>query len=71
MIEEERRKDSNVAHEGEITRNLKSFAARRTDIFGDDEVAIGGMRIRDAKLNLGPLAALKDNCPRARVPQRR
>ena len=41
QIEEERRKDSNVAQEGEINRNLKQFAARRTDIFGDDEVGIG------------------------------
>merc|ERR1719221_437620 len=39
--EEERRKDSNVAGGDDINRNLKSFAARRTDIFGDKEVAIG------------------------------
>jgi len=39
--DEERRKDSNVAGGDDINRNLKSFAARRTDIFGDQEVAIG------------------------------
>ena len=33
--------DSNVAGGDDINRNLKSFAARRTDIFGDQEVAIG------------------------------
>ena len=33
--------DSNVAGGEDINRNLKSFAARRTDIFGDQEVAIG------------------------------
>lgn len=41
QLEEERRKDSNVAGGDDINRNLKSFAARRTDIFGDKEVAIG------------------------------
>ena len=41
QIEEERRKDSNVAVGDDISKNLQSFAARRTDIFGDDEVAIG------------------------------
>jgi len=41
QLEEERRKDSNVAGGEDINRNLKSFAARRTDIFGDKEVAIG------------------------------
>jgi len=41
QIEEERRKDSNIAEGDDIGRNLKSFAARRTDIFGDKEVGIG------------------------------
>jgi len=41
QLEEERRKDSNVAGDEDINRNLKSFAARRTDIFGDKEVGIG------------------------------
>merc|ERR1719217_1656975 len=41
QIEEDRRKDSNLAGLDDINKNLKSFAARRTDIFGDDEVAIG------------------------------
>eukprot|EP00965_Chrysotila_dentata_P184373 6086768-Pleurochrysis_carterae.AAC.2 len=41
QLEAERRKDSNVAGDDDINRNLKSFAARRTDIFGDKEVAIG------------------------------
>merc|ERR1719171_2295476 len=40
-LEEERRKDTNVAGDEAINRALKSFAARRTDIFGDKEVAIG------------------------------
>jgi len=38
LLEAERRKDSNVAAGDDISRNLKSFAARRTDIFGDTEV---------------------------------
>jgi len=41
QLEEERRKDSNVAADDDINKALKSFAARRTDIFGDTEVAIG------------------------------
>ncbi|EGG13769.1 ubiquitin domain-containing protein [Cavenderia fasciculata] len=32
---------STVLHDDEISRNLQSFANRRTDIFGDQEVAIG------------------------------
>ena len=35
--------DSNVAGGDDINRNLRSFAARRTDIFGDQEVGIGEM----------------------------
>ena len=52
QLEEERRKDSNVAGDDDINRNLKSFAARRTDIFGDKEVAIGetvGMSAEQAR----------------------
>ena len=40
-LEEERRKDTNVAGDEDINRALKQFAERRTDIFGDKEVAIG------------------------------
>ena len=40
-LEEERRKDTNVAGDEDINRALKGFAARRTDIFGDKEVGIG------------------------------
>jgi len=43
QLEEERRKDSNVAGDEDINRALKHFAKRRTDIFGDKEVAIGEM----------------------------
>jgi len=39
-LEEERRKDTNVAGDEDINRALKQFAERRTDIFGDKEVAI-------------------------------
>ena len=41
QIEEERRKDTNVAGDEDINRSLKQFAERRTYIFGDKEVAIG------------------------------
>ena len=41
QVEEERRKDTNIASGNDVSRHLKSFAARRTDIFGDTEVGIG------------------------------
>jgi len=37
----ERNKVASLATDDEITRNLNSFARRRTDIFGEDEVEIG------------------------------
>merc|ERR1712072_821104 len=41
QIEVERRKESNVASGEAINSSLRGFAARRTDIFGDQEVGIG------------------------------
>ena len=58
-MEEERRKDTNIASGNDVSRHLKSFAARRTDIFGDTEVGIGetvektrgqGVKARAAKV---------------------
>jgi splicing factor 3A subunit 1 len=40
-VEDERSRGSNIAGGDDIGRNLKNFANRRTDIFGDKEVAIG------------------------------
>merc|ERR1719199_738212 len=55
--EEARRKDTNVAGDEDINRALKSFAERRTDIFGDKEVAIGETVGKSAAEESAELAA--------------
>lgn len=49
QLAEERQKDSNVARGTEIGANIARFAQRRTDIFGEEEVAIGEVAERERR----------------------